>query len=203
MKILVDNGHGINTAGKRSPDGRHREYAWCREIAKRIVQRLKDEGFDAERIVTEENDVRLSTRCERVNAFCKRLGNKNVMLVSVHNNAAGMGSEWMNVRGWCVYVYQGQYGQQASKESKLLADCLYEEAKAMGWKILQYLPAQTWWGKNLTILRKTNCPAVLTENFFQDNKEDVEFLLSEEGKQQVVEHHIRGIKKYIATYKSL
>nr|DAT77576.1 MAG TPA: MurNAc-LAA [Caudoviricetes sp.] len=27
--------------------------------------------------------------------------------------------------------------------------------------------------------RDTKCPAVLTENLFQDNKEDVEFLLSE------------------------
>ena len=34
MKILIDNGHGSNTSGKRSPDGKLREYAWAREIAK-------------------------------------------------------------------------------------------------------------------------------------------------------------------------
>lgn len=30
--------------------------------------------------------------------------------------------------------------------------------------------------------RDTKCPAILTENLFQDNKEDVDFLLSEKGK---------------------
>ena len=28
MRILIDNGHGIETPGKRSPDGSFREYAW-------------------------------------------------------------------------------------------------------------------------------------------------------------------------------
>ena len=32
MKILIDNGHGSNTKGKRSPDGRLMEYAYTREI---------------------------------------------------------------------------------------------------------------------------------------------------------------------------
>lgn len=36
-KILIDNGHGIDTPGKRSPDGVLREYAWNRLIAGRIV----------------------------------------------------------------------------------------------------------------------------------------------------------------------
>ena len=29
MKILIDNGHGENTPGKRSPDGSLREYAYA------------------------------------------------------------------------------------------------------------------------------------------------------------------------------
>ena len=30
--ILLDNGHGENTLGKRSPDGKLKEYAYAREI---------------------------------------------------------------------------------------------------------------------------------------------------------------------------
>ena len=42
MKILIDNGHGVDTPGKRSPDGKLREYAWNRLIAGRnIVWALK------------------------------------------------------------------------------------------------------------------------------------------------------------------
>ena len=38
MKILIDNGHGIQTKGKRSPDGKFLEYAYTREIARRVVE---------------------------------------------------------------------------------------------------------------------------------------------------------------------
>ena len=41
MKVILDNGHGRDTAGKRSPDGRLREYAYTREMARRIAQDLK------------------------------------------------------------------------------------------------------------------------------------------------------------------
>ena len=41
MKILIDNGHGEDTKGKCSPDGRLKEYAYTREIASRIVAALK------------------------------------------------------------------------------------------------------------------------------------------------------------------
>ena len=42
MKILIDNGHGIDTKGKRSPDGRLLEYAQNRLLAGRIVQDRSD-----------------------------------------------------------------------------------------------------------------------------------------------------------------
>jgi N-acetylmuramoyl-L-alanine amidase len=45
--------------------------------------------------------------------------------------------------------------------------------------------------------RDTSCPAVLTENLFQDNKDDVAFLLSDEGKKKIVDIHVQGILKYI------
>ena len=46
MKVLIDNGHGENTKGKRSPDGKLREYAWTREIADMLVLELGKMGID-------------------------------------------------------------------------------------------------------------------------------------------------------------
>ena len=51
--------------------------------------------------------------------------------------------------------------------------------------------------KNFTVIYKTNCPSVLTENFFMDNEEECEFLLSEEGKKKITELHVAAILKYI------
>lgn len=194
MKVLIDNGHGVDTAGKRSPDGSLREYKYAREIAEKVVSELKKRGFDAERIVTEENDISLSERCRRVNSICDRIGTKNVILVSIHCNAAGNGSQWMNARGWEAWT---SVGQAAADK---LADCLYKAAEETDFKIRK----DTTDGDpdkegHLYILKHTKCPAVLTENLFQDNKEDVAFLLSEAGKETIVSLHVKGIINYLKT----
>ena len=195
MKVLIDNGHGEDTHGKRSPDGRLREYLYAREIADRVVAMLNKRGIEAERIVPEANDISLATRARRVNAICDKLGKDNVLLVSIHCNAAGCG-EWKNARGWSAYTTKG------TTKSDKLADELYEAAKlyftSMGLKLRKDLSdGDADWEENFYILRQTKCAAVLTENFFQDNKFDVDFLLSEEGKDAVTKVHVEGITNYI------
>ena len=193
MKILIDNGHGENTPGKRSPDGTFREYLYTREIADEIVTQLRGKGYDAERIVKEFLDVSLSERARRVNETCARLGISNVILVSIHCNAAGNG-EWMKARGWAAYTSKGK------TKSDTLAEYLYKEAEAnfVGHRIrTDYSDNDPDWEENFYILRKTKCPAVLTENFFMDNKEDVAYLTSSEGRAAIVKTHVDGITKYI------
>ena len=193
MKILIDNGHGHNTPGKRSPDGKFREYAYNREIAKRIVADLRDRGHDAELIVPEDNDISLEERVRRVNALCSAHGKSNVILVSIHVNAAGNGSKWTNATGWSVYTCKGQ------TVSDKLAECLCEAAiKNFPGKRIRtdYSDGDSDWEENFYILRHTLCPAVLTENFFMDGL-DLEFLQSKTGKQAIVDTHVEGIVEYI------
>jgi N-acetylmuramoyl-L-alanine amidase len=45
--------------------------------------------------------------------------------------------------------------------------------------------------------RDTQCPAVLTENLFQDNRADVTFLFSQAGRNAIVQAHVDGIIKYM------
>lgn len=193
MKILIDNGHGRDTPGKCSPDRRLREYAYAREIAQRVVDALRGKGYDARRIVTEEDDVPLKERCRRVNAICKQYGPKNVLLVSIHNNAAGSDGRWKNAQGWSAHV-----GKNASLASKTFARSLVNAAEAQGLKIRRYSAEQPYWPQNLAICRDTLCAAVLTENLFQDNEEDVAYLMSNEGKAAVTALHVNGIVDYIS-----
>ena len=192
MVILTDPGHGIDTAGKRSPDGKLRECKYAREIAAEVVKRLKTMDYNAQLLVTEENDISLGTRCKRVNDICKHFGASNVLLVSIHLNAKGNGSAWMDARGWqaCVSL-------NASANSKQLASYLFDAARAEGLKMRSPKPGQKWWAQNLAICRATYCPSVLTENLFQDNKEDVEFLLSDKGREAIINLHVNGIINYI------
>ena len=39
-----------------------------------------------------------------------------------------------------------------------------------------------------------------TANLFQDNREDVSILQSEEGRQRIVELHVEAIKNYVNEY---
>ena len=111
--------------------------------------------------------------------------------MSIHINAAG-NSGWMSARGWSVWV-----APNASSNSKRLAKCLYEEADKAGYKGNRCVPATKYWVGNYGIVRDTKCPAVLTENLFQDNKEDVAILMSDTGKQAMVDIHVKGIMSYL------
>lgn len=196
MKILIDNGHGNNTPGKRSPDSTFFEWQFNREIAIKVCEELKNRGYDAQRIVTEDTDVSLGERCRRVNAVVNRLGRKNVLLVSIHANAAGKGN-WSTARGFSVYVYT-----EASTRARNLAQCIYDEAFQRGLKGNRSVPPTHYWEARFYILKHTSCPAVLTESMFYDNREDLAFLMSEQGKKQIVDLHVEGIVKYIDGYES-
>ena len=195
MKLLLDNGHGIDTPGKRSPDGHFREYAYNRYLAFLIRERLLALGLDAQLVVPEREDISLKERCRRVNAIYRQLGNDQVILLSIHVNAAGNGQNWLDARGWSCFTTRGKTKADA------LATCLYEAAKnhLPGMKIrTDFSDGDPDIEKDFYIIRHTSCPAVLTENLFMDNREDVAFLESEEGARAIVNLHVDGILQYLS-----
>ena len=194
MKILIDPGHGIDTPGKRSPDGLFREYLWNRQVADLILEGLVSAGIDASLVVTETNDVSLRNRVNRVNTICNRLGASNVLLVSIHANAAGNGSAWMNAKGWSCYTSKGK------TKSDQVAECLYDafEAEFQDRKIRKDMSdGDRDWEENFYVLQKSKCPAVLLENFFYDNREECAWMLQEENKKRIASAAVKGIIKYI------
>lgn len=208
MIILIDAGHGKDTKGKQSPKleasmgigaefvegGRFKEYKYNRVIAGIVVDLLKEMGYDARLVVTETNDVSLGERVRRINKVCSEKGAKNVLMVSIHANAVGNGSEWMNGKGWEAY---STIGKTVSDE---LAECLYDRAakNLEGRKIRKdKTDGDSDKEANYYIIKNANCAAVLTENFFYDNKDDLEFMTSEQGIHEVVRTHIEGILDYI------
>ena len=183
------------TPGKRSPNGQFREAFYTREIAKRTVADLTDRGVTAQLLVPEEDDIPLSERVRRVNAACILHGKSNVILISVHVNAAGNGSKWMTATGWSCYTSKGQ------TQSDKLAECLYEAAtKNFPGKRIRtdYSDNDPDWEENFYILSHSLCPAVLTENFFMDYPSDLEYLQSRAGKQAIVDTHVEGIMEWLS-----
>ena len=211
-KIWIDNGHGEETKfNKCSPDALKGvanspyiffEYKWCREIASRLVSLLRSCGYDADLLVPEQNDISIETRATRVNRTCVERGANNVVLVSIHNNAAASDGNWHSADYWSCWTYRQEIKdingkviqvKEASERSKELSRCMYQSAIFEGLKISGFPRKEA----NFGILRKTLCPAVLVENYFQDNKKNVEWLLSEEGKQAIIRVLFIGLEDYL------
>ena len=102
--------------------------------------------------------------------------------------------KWLNATGWSVFTCSGQ------TESDRLAECLCQAAikNFPGRRIrTDFSDGDSDWEEQFYILRKSWCPAVLTENFFMDSRYDLEYLHSRAGKQAVVDTHVEGIVEYL------
>ncbi len=198
--IILDAGHGSNTLGKRSPDGRFLEYKFNRIIVNAVAEHLRLRGYNVEILVPEEEDIPLKERVLRANRITCRPGHpvQSTIIVSIHANAAGNGSQWMKARGWCAYTY---YGHSLSDE---LATCLYDAARKHlpGQRIrTDYSDGDPDFEAPFYLLKNTYAAAVLTENMFYDNPEDLATLESEEGQKAIVALHVEGIIEYLKTHE--
>ena len=209
IAIVLGTAHLWETAGKRSPDGKLREPVYSREIVAGVKDKLEAYGYrvfiDYEPLEADKQmfhrDQRimqsreLARRVGAVNSVCRRYGAENTLFVSIHVDASSMGDRWSTANGWSVRVHPS-----AGAGSRLLADCLYSCAQSHGLKCNRPSEKQTYWEQRLKVLGDTQCAAVLTENLFQDNEQDVRFLLSEEGRHTIERLHVEGIIDYIQKY---
>ena len=194
MRVLIDCGHGIDTPGKRSPDGAFLEYLWNRQVGDLALTGLRARGFDADLVVTETNDISLRARAMRVNRVCDREGTDNVILVSIHANAAGNGKTWMNATGFECHTSPGK------TRSDLLAECFYDVfSKVFPEKRMRkdLSDGDSDKESSFYILTKTKCPAVLLENFFYDNREECAGLLLEDTKKRISNAIVCGVCHYL------
>lgn len=194
MRVLIDAGHGIETPGKRSPDGAFLEYLWNRNVAALVLSEMRKRGIDAELLVTESNDIPLRTRVERVNATCSELGTDNVLLVSIHSNAYGEPGKWTDPCGWSCYTSPGQTG------SDKVAECLYavfERAFPDRRIRREMTDGDSDYEANFYVLTKSRCKAVLLENFFYSNREECRWLLQKDTKIRIAEAICEGIMLYL------
>lgn len=200
MKIILNIAHTEDTPGKCSPDGLFREFHYSKEITHRIADELTTYGFDV--TVIEQRTYYgpgkgLKQVVDDANAICRKEGARNCIFVSVHVNAAPPNdNKWHKASGWCAFTSKGK-----TKADELANDLYWAAEQVLKPKGKQirydWSDGDADWEYGFYVCNHTLCPAVLVENFFQDNRADVAYLTSEEGKADIVKIHVDGILAYI------
>lgn len=172
---ILDNGHGADTKGKRSPvwkDGTQLlEFEFNRNVVKYLSFMLKQAKIRNIVNVTEENDISLSERCKRANNSLK--DGDNAIFISIHSNAF----KNEKVNGFEVHYYtQDNLAQVFQDQLKVLGN-------DRGIK-----------KSNFYVLKHTTMPAILTENGFYTNEEECKRLLTPEFQYKIAEAHFKAIK---------
>ena len=197
---ILDAGHGgldhngkYVTAGKRSPkfdDGSVLyEGVNNRDNVARILTRLKQEGLDAVDIVSDWNDVSLTTRVSRANKLAKT---RRCVYISIHSDANGNGTEWNSASGISVFTSVGRTLSDA------FATCIINELQdnfkdSVKWRF-DSSDGDKDKEAHFYVLKKTICPAVLVEAGFHTNKAEATRMLTDEWKDKLTNSIVEACK---------
>lgn len=159
VKIAIDAGHGINTAGKRSPAD-EREWTFNNKVVVASIKYLNQyEGVSILRLddSTGKTDVPLKTRTDKANKWGADI------LISVHHNA--------NTGKWGTWTGTETYHYPSSSNGKKLAQSIHPRVvKAYGLRDRGIKTA------NFHMLRASRMPAILIEGGFMDSTVDIKKL---------------------------
>ena len=192
--FLLDPGHGglINgvpqTAGKRSPVWPGMPQLFEGEFNRSIVQRLLTWGplfnLNCVDIVASEHDVPLQDRVTRANAYTRNTPAEDLVYVSIHANAGG---------GHGIEVFTSPGVTRADAIATIIVKKLAHTFPPVRLRtdISEGGPDKE---ANLYVLKHTTMPAILTENFFMDNREEVAaYLLTEKGRDMIAMAHLAAM----------
>ena len=201
--VILDNGHGCGTPGKRSPVWQAgvqlMEYEFNRAVVNRAMSGLDKAGIKCSRLVPEAEDISVSMRIVRANRLVSA-ANKDgfqCVLVSVHAIASPVAKR--PGTGFEVLTSKGR------TRSDDLAEMFYSQAESTYLKNFRMRRDLADGDSDketnaVSILPKTHCPAVLTENLFMDNEKDCMLLLSGFGRDMIAEMHVEAIRDYARKY---
>ena len=182
--IALDDGHGMETSGKRSPYVPElmreiKENEFNKEITNYLNQELLRCGFRTLLLAPTDFDTPLSVRCSLANR------NRANLVVSNHANAFDGSFDGADPKGVEIHVYTNPCGSEDVAKCVLDYIKLETDQEIRGIKYSDF-----------QILRDTNMLAILVENLFMDNREEVNLMLDVEYQINRAKQQARGICKY-------
>ena len=193
--VAVDSGHGMETAGKRTPAipeewfGKKKgevihEKEFNKPAADYLITALKRCGFQTLNVSPGTSDLPLTDRWKAANAA------KADIFISKHYNAST--GNWGNAHG--IETIISQYAGEDSKKLASLVQAELVQAHKREDRGVKADIVQS--GINIAVLHNTNMPAILTESGFMDNLAEAKTMLDPEFQKADGEATCKGICNY-------
>ena len=185
MKVAIDDGHGMETAGKRTPPipelgGRIiRENEFNSAVKKLLDIELKRCGFETVLLAEGDTDIPLANRVALANK------EKVDIVISIHYDAFDGKFDEYDPEGFTVFHHTG------SVKGKRLAECVHKYLKEGTKQVDRGIKSA-----NFYILKYTNAPAILIENGFMDNKVEAMRMLDKGFQKEVAREIAQGVCEY-------
>ena len=186
---LLDAGHGGMKDGKytTAPCKMHvfddgltfYEGVNNRLIVKNLRMMLALAEIEYTLVFDPELDTPLKERVSVANQLYAK--GKRCIYLSVHSDAMPDGAHGKG-SGFSVYTSIGQTRSDAIGD--IFCDTYARELKQFKLR-KDFSDGDADKEENFYVLRKTDCPAILVENLFFDNREEAEFLLSDAGQHKI------------------
>lgn len=180
--VCLDPGHGPETVNA-SPDGTYRESEFAWDMYGRISALLEGRGINTVCTRTEDTKPSLTERCAVSNsagADC---------FVSIHTNAEGV-TGWGTAKGLEVYTSSGPDSAKRNVLARDILDRLEAEGVTLRSGPLKH-------SMELTVLVKTNAPAVLIEYGFHTTQSDVTLLKDASYRDKLARATARGVCDFL------
>jgi N-acetylmuramoyl-L-alanine amidase len=183
--IALDDGHGMGTAGKRTPPiaelgGRViHENEFNRAVVKLTNIELKRCGFDTLLTAPTDADTSLSARTNLANS------KKADFLISFHFNAMTGRFETSKAEGFSVHVHSLKY--ESAKLGKIVLKHLAQGTKQKNRGLVQ---------QNLHMTRETKMPAILIEFGFMDNKREAMLMIDNDFQKECAIEVAKAVCEY-------
>ncbi len=191
--IVLDAGHGKNTAGKRCMSAldlnQTREWTLNDRIADRLQELLAGYECHVMRVddTTGSNDIALSARVKLANTA------KADVYISIHHNAGISGG---NGGGTEVYYYSGN--AKRLEQAKKLYDKVIDKTGLKGNR------SQPVRKHAFYVLQKTGMPAFLIENGYMDSRTDTPVILTAEHAEKTAQGILAFlVEEFVLQPKSL
>ena len=180
IKIALDAGHGLKTAGKQTPNG-IKEWTLNDKVRDKVISYLS--AYDVEILNVDGNEGNTDESLSaRLNAYLKADAKA---FVSIHHNAYT--GSWNGATG--VEIYTDKNPTTADLK---LADCIYGRlVKYTGLKG-RGIKREDWY-----VINQDKIPAILVEGGFMDGKNDYNIITSEAGQDAYARAVAEGLIEFL------